>query len=142
MPKEHSELKKKILEEMTVDYSNNLEKNFDTAKQFIRVTRDGTVELNVTDQVGSKEQILLYLIGKMYAKEAGLATADDASNSELIDQLGMPIGSLLPSLKELRDDNKVRQVKHDNKVHHSIPASRIEETLTTIQRKLAKRTGA
>jgi len=136
-----SELKRKILQEMTVDYSNNLEKNFDLAKQFVRITKDGTIELLAKDKTSGKEQILLYLVGKMYAKEAGLATTDEASNDELTGQLGMPMGSLLPFLKELRDNNRIRQVKREQKVYHSMPAGRIEEALTAIQRKITKKSG-
>jgi len=33
-----SDLKKKIIEEMTVDYASALEKNSDLAKQFVRIT--------------------------------------------------------------------------------------------------------
>ena len=66
-----NELKKRIIEEMTVDYSNALEKIFDLAKQFIRITKDGKVFILFKDKLSGKEQILLYLIGKLYAKEAG-----------------------------------------------------------------------
>lgn len=131
-------LRKKILAEMTVDYSNLLEKNFDLAKQFVRLLRDGSVELLVKDKLGGKEQILLYLMGKLYSKEAGLATTFEVGNAELMDQLGMPIGSLLPFLKDLRDANKVRQVKREKNVYHSLPPGQIEETLTALERKVRK----
>jgi len=101
-----SELKRKIQEEMMVDYSNTLEKNFDLAKQFIRVTKEGKVDVVVKEKVTGKEQILLYLIGKLYAKEAGFSVTDEVGNKELLDELGVPQGSLLPWLKALRDEIK------------------------------------
>ena len=69
MAKETGGLRKKIIDEMTVNYSNALEKNFDLAKQFIRITQDGKVDILHKEKFGGKEQILLYLIGKLYAKE-------------------------------------------------------------------------
>src|SRR2546428_11978048 len=94
-----TDLKKKILSEMTVEYSGNLEKNFDLAKQFIRITREGTIDVLVKSKVGGTEQLLLYLIGKMYAKEAGLAASDEVGSNELMQELGIPVGSLMPWLK-------------------------------------------
>jgi hypothetical protein len=131
-------LRKKILEEMTVDYSSNLERNFELAKQFIRITKEGAVEVLVRDKVGGKEQIVLYLIGKMYAKEGGLAPTDEVSNNELMEQLRIPVGSLLPWLKELRDKNRVKQLKREKKVYHSVPANLIEDTLRIIEKKVQK----
>lgn len=132
-------LKKKILEEMTTDYSNNLEKNFGLAKQFIRVTKEGTVDILMKDQMSGKEQILLYLIGKMYAKEGGLASTDEVGNEELMAQLGVPIGSLLPSVKELRDSNKIKQVKREKRVYYTLPVNLIEHTLRSVEKKVQKK---
>src|SRR2546425_1962513 len=97
-------LKTKILEEMTVNYSDNLEKSFDTAKRFIRISSEGKIEIRVREKLNGKDQILLYLVGKLYAKEGGLSLDEYVGNAELLDQLGFPVGSLLPWLKELRDD--------------------------------------
>jgi hypothetical protein len=131
-------LKKMIIEEMTVDYSNALEKNFDLAKQFIRITKDGKVDILFKDKLSGKEKILLYLIGKLYAKEAGFAATDDVGNKELMDELGIPKGSLLPWLKDLRDENMIKQVKKGRYTHHSIPVNLVERTLKSTEIKLKK----
>ena len=131
-------LKKMIIEEMTVDYSNALEKNFDLAKQFIRITKNGKVDILFKDKLSGKEKIILYLIGKLYAKEAGFAATDDVGNKELMDELGIPKGSLLPWLKDLRDENKIKQVKKGRYTHHSIPVNLVERTLKSTERKLKK----
>lgn len=131
-------LKKMIIEEMTVDYSNALEKIFDLAKQFIRITKNGKVDILFKDKLSGKEKILLYLIGKLYAKEAGFAATDDVGNKELMDELGTPKGSLLPWLKDLRDKNKIKQVKKGRYTHHNIPVNLVERTLKSTERKLKK----
>lgn len=133
-----NELKKRIIEEMTVDYSNALEKNFDLAKQFIRITKDGKVDILFKDKLSGKEQILLYLIGKLYSKEAGFTATDDAGNKEVMDELGIPEGSLLPWLKDLRDKNKIKQVKKGRYTHHSIPINLVEKTLKSVEKKIKK----
>ena len=131
-------LKKRIHEEMTVDYSNSLEKNFDLAKQFIRVTKEGKIDVIIKDKVTGKEQLLLYMIGKLYAKEAGFSPTDDVGNKELMDELGIPKGSLLPWLKGLRDDNKVKQVKKGKNVYHVILISVVEKVLKAVEKKMQK----
>ena len=136
---EQQSLKQRILEEMTVNYSSNLEKNFDIAKRFIRITPDGFVEVLVRDKLGGKDQIVLYLIGKMYAKEVGYVSDEYVGNGELLERLGFPVGSLLPFLKELREQNLVRQVKRENNVFHTVPPAKIEEILSTVDKKLAVR---
>jgi len=131
-------LREKIIEEMTVDYSNSLEKNFSLAKQFIRITKDGKVDLLAKDRLRGKEQILLYLIGKLYAREAGYVTTDDVGNTELMDELGIPEGSLFPWLKDLRDDNNIKQITRERRVYHFIPVNLVEKTLKSIEKKISK----
>lgn len=135
-----NDLKKRIIEEMTVDYSSALERNFELAKQFIRITQDGNVEVLSKERLSGKESILLYLIGKLYAKEAGFTATNDVGNRELKNELGVPEGSLLPWLKELRDKKKIKQIKKGRYVHHSIPVNLVEKTLKSVERKLAKST--
>jgi len=130
------ELKKKILEEMMIDYADELAKNFNLAKQFIRITKEGKVKVLVKDEVSDKERILLYLIGKMYAKEAGLAEAEEVENKELMEELGIPEGSLFARLKELRDENKIKQVRRGKNVLHTVPIKQIEEILEAIDKKV------
>ena len=131
-------LRKRIIEEMTVDYAGALEKNFDLAKQFIRVTKDGRIDILFKDKLTGEEQILLYMIGKLYAKEASLIATDEVDNKELLDELGVPKGSLFPWLKSLRDSSKIKQTKRGKYVNHSIPVNLVERTLQGIERKLKK----
>lgn len=132
------DLRKKILQEMTVNYSKVLEKNFDLAKQFIRLTKEGDVEVLVKENVTGQERILLYLIGKLYAKEAGLTSSNEVGNQELLENLGMPLGSLLPWLKGLRDENKIKQIKRERHTYHTIPISLVGKTMKQIDKKLKK----
>lgn len=137
--KNKKNLKQRIIDEMTVDYSSALEKNFDLARQFIRITKDGKVEVLHKEKVNGIEQILLYLIGKLYAKEAGLTTTDDVSNKELMDELGIPRGSLLPWQKQLREKNKIKQIKKGKKaVNHVIVTNIVERVLKDLEKKVQK----
>lgn len=131
-------LKERIIDEMTVDYSNALEKDFDLAKQFIRITKAGKVDVLLKDKLSGIEQILLYLIGKMYAKEAGISTTDDVGNKELMNELGIPKGSVLPWLKKLRDENKIKPIKRGKYIHHSVSINFIEKTLKSVGSKIKK----
>jgi hypothetical protein len=121
---------------MTVNYANILEKNFELAKQFIRITKEGKVDVLIRDKISGKEQILLYLIGKLYAKEAGLATSEFVNNRELMNELGIPRGSLLPWLMQLRKRPGIKQIKKGNSVEHYIPINLVERVLKQIVKKL------
>ena len=138
MTDKQSGLKKRIIEEMTVDYSTALEKNFDTAKLFVRVTKEGKIDVTVKEKISGQDQLLLYLIGKLYAKEVGFSTTDDVGNKEFIDELGIPLGSLSSWLKRLRDKNKIRSVKRGKNIHHTIPINTVERTLKMIGKKIKK----
>lgn len=131
-------MKRKIIEEMTVEYSSTLEKNFDLAKQFIRITRDGKVDVLVKNKVSGQDRILLYLIGKLYAKEAGLTPSDSVNNKELMNELGIPQGSLLPWLMALRKKPGIKQIKEGKQVAHYIPINLVEPVLKAIERKLKR----
>lgn len=131
-------LKTRIIEEMTSDYSSALERNFDLAKQFIRITKEGKVDILAKGKLSGKEQILLYLIGKLYAKEAGFAATDEVGNKELLDELGIPEGSLLPWLKDLRDTNKIKRVKRGQYAYHIVPINLVERSLKSIEEGMKK----
>ena len=83
MDKENNNFKKRIREEMLANHSNALERNFDLAKKFIKITEEGKVEVANKEKIGGKEQVLLYLIGKLYAKEAQLTKTACVVNNEL-----------------------------------------------------------
>ncbi len=133
---EKDAFKKKILGEMTVDYANNLQKNFDQAKQYVRITSVGSVDVLIKEKLNGMEQILLYLMGKMYAKEGGLTSTDEVPNEELERELQMKTGSLLPYLKELRDKNLINRVSHGGISYHSLRISEIENVLKTVEKKV------
>ena len=133
-----SNLKDRIIKEMTVDHSNALDRNFSLARQFIRITRDGKVDILVKDKISGKEKIKLYLIGKLYAKEAGYATTDDVGNKELMDEIGIPKGSVLPWVSSLKNKNQIREVRKGKYVHHCIPLNLVERTLSRIEQKIKK----
>lgn len=136
--KELSDLADKIRNEMVVDYSGILEKNLELAKHLIRITDRGTVEVPQKRNLSAKERIMLYLIGKLYAKEAKLSEIESAGNQEIMEELNMPEGTLLPRLKELRDSRQIKQVKVERYVHHIILLNLIEKTLKDIEAKLRK----
>jgi hypothetical protein len=136
------ELKAKILAEMTVDHSDALEKNYQLAKEFVRVTKEGKVDVLVKDSVGGTDKIALYLIGKRYAQRAGLTTTEYVKNTELCSELGIVQGSALPWLKALRDSNiVVAGEREGNESQHAIALNAVERTLKSVSKKLKSAKG-
>jgi len=137
---DEDELKAKILSEMTVDHSDALERSYPLAKEFMRITKEGKVDVIVKDKVGGTDKIALYLIGKRYAQRAGLATTEYVKNTELCSELGVIQGSLLPWMKTLRDSNIVIQGTRDgSEVTHAIALNAVERTLKAVSKKLSSR---
>lgn len=137
---EQDDLKARILTEMVVDHSDALDRNYAQAKEFMRITRDGMVDVIVKDRLTGPEKIALYLIGKRYAQRAGLATSEFAKNDELRSELGIMQNSLLPWLKTLRDSNVVVQgTREGNETTHAIALGAVERTLKDVNKKLKNR---
>ena len=132
MVEKKENLKKRILEEMTIDYANVLDRNFDLAKQFFRLSKDGKVEVLFRDILTGPDRIILYLIGKLYAKEAGLSDSDNVGSNELLTELGILENSLWPWLKTLRDEGWIKQVKIGKFKNHYIPINHVERVLKEI----------
>jgi len=129
-------LREKILNEMVVDYSDALEKSYALAKKFIRITKDGKVDILFKDKLTGTEKISLYLIGKLYAKRAGLAETEYVNNKELIYEIGIPMNSLLPWLKTLRDKNIVNTKSNGRETSHTIMINAIEPILSSVNEKI------
>jgi len=111
MNNKDNKLKKRIMEEMMVDHQNILEKYFDLAKKFINITTEGIINIISEEKFSIEEKIILYLIGKIYAKEAGLVSTEEVGYKELMDNLGVLKGTIYPVIKRLRDKNKISQRK-------------------------------
>lgn len=141
MVDKNSDLKARILAEMTSDYSNILDRNFNLAKKFIRLSKDGKVEVINKDKLNGPDQILLYLIGKLYAKEAGLSESDDVGSKEILDELGIVENSLWPWLKTLRDDSIIKQRKMGKFRNHYVPINLVERHLKEINKKISNMEG-
>lgn len=129
------QFKDKILKEMVADQKNALERNFELAKKFIEITSEGKVNVVVNShtKIDAKDSLVLYMIGKLYAKEAELCESETVSNGELMKELGLPDGTVKRSLKELRDSNKIIQISPGI---HSIKSNLLERFLNEIEQKI------
>ena len=79
-----------------------------------------------------EDRILLYLIGKLYAKEGGLAATEDVSNEELANELGMRMGSIFPWTMNLRKGGKIRTQSRDGISYHAVNINLVEPELNRL----------
>ena len=134
---EKDELAKKIFDTMVVDHSDALEKNFGLASKFIKITKEGKVDVIVKSQLTGPEKIAMYLIGKLYAKRAGLTATEYTKNEELMNELGIGYTSLLPWLKTLRDNNIIKAGKSDGREStHAVLLNAVERMLSNVDKKM------
>ncbi len=125
------DLKEKILAEMVVNYDNQLDKNYDRAKKFIRLTPTGMVDVINKSEYQLELQIQMYLLGKLYSHHSGLSQSSGCRNSELENELGILGNSLRPVLKKLRDDGAIRTENHEN----FLQANFIDRVINSFERK-------
>jgi len=107
-------LKEKILSEMVVDFANQLEKNYEHAKKFIRLTQTGTIDIIEKQNYQLVDQVQLYLLGKLYSHHSGLSESAGSTNSELENELGTIGNSLRPVIKKLRDKRIIKTEGHEH----------------------------
>lgn len=141
MDSNEKSLKERILSEMTIDQKSVLDSNFNKAKNIIGIREDETIEVRFKEKMTGPVQISMYLIGKLYAKEAGITEDEYVSNKELMDNLGIGEGSIYPWLKELRENKTIIQKKRDKISIHSIMKNRIEKILTEVNKKIGESSG-
>jgi len=134
MNNKDNKLKKRIMEEMMVDHQNILEKYFDLAKKFINITTEGIINIISEEKFSIEEKIILYLIGKIYAKEAGLVSTEEVGYKELMDNLGVLKGTIYPVIKRLRDKNKISQKKQGKLTYITIPLNLIGKILSKMKK--------
>ena len=134
MNNENNKLKKRIIEEMIVDHQNILEKHFDLAKQFINISTEGVINIISEKKFSTEEKILLYLVGKLYAKEAGVVSTEEVGFKELMDNLGIVKGTIYPIIKRLREKNKISQRKQGKLTYITIPMNLIGKVLSEIKK--------
>ncbi len=133
MNNENNKLKKRIIEEMIVDHQNILEKHFDLAKQFINISTEGVINIISEKKFSTEEKILLYLVGKLYAKEAGVVSTEEVGFKELMDNLGIVKGTIYPIIKRLREKNKISQRKQGKLTYITIPMNLVGKFLSEMK---------
>lgn len=132
MPDREKTLEDRIREEMTVDYKDALERNFDLAKTLVAITSEGKISIKQKERFTGEEQISLYLIGRVYASRAGYTANEKVGTKELLDELSIKKGSLLPWLKTLRDKGIIKSDTDGKLSYHYIPHNLIEPVLNNI----------
>lgn len=120
---------------MITDTTNALERNFNLAKKFVEISQEGKVNvlLKSHSEIDAKDSLTLYMVGKLYAKEAELCESEAVSNDELAEELGLPGGTVRRALVELRNERKITQAKRGL---HSIKTNLLERILNDIALKV------
>lgn len=98
-----------IRKELTVDIESELSKYKDKVKSLVSLAPSGEVILK-RSSLKAKEKILIYLVGKAYAKVVGYSE-NTATNKELIDALHLPEGTVKHNLFQLRNEGLILSVK-------------------------------
>lgn len=130
-------LKEWIRREMTLEKTDILLQAKERVAALLGVSTDGAVAFRLSsDQLSkldAKERILLYLIGKLFAKAAGYSADDTATNSELVVNLGMAEGTVKSQLSALRNSRFINPVRPGI---HSIARNRLLEALAYVESKV------
>lgn len=108
LTQEEDDLEKWIKKELTVDIRDELNKHKEDVKKLLRLMPNGEIIIK-TDvvPVSSKEQIALYMIGKLYSNYVKYAKERTVTNKELADVLALPEGTVKTSLFQLRREGSI-----------------------------------
>jgi hypothetical protein len=111
-----------IRQKMTVDDNQILNENKDIISTLVGLSPEGKVMLKVVrERFNGRQIVLLYLVGKLYSKVAGYSQERSASNSEIINETGLPSGTVGRCLLELHKQGYVRD--GSNGGHELVPSS-------------------
>jgi len=130
MASEH-DLSSWVRSNMTVDDSSIMMTHKESVSRLVSLSNDGKVILLKDRKLFSSRQlVVLYLLGKLFAKVANYSTSRAAVNSEIAYELGVPKGTVGRCLMELREMGHVRpsQDEGNELLPSAIPAV-LEELL-------------
>ena len=134
---EEGSLKDWVRREMTMQGIGVLDQAKERAARLFGISQDGSVGFRLSgsqlNRLNSRDKVLLYTIGKVYAHAAEYAVDATVANAELVRNLGMPEGTVRGKLKELRDAHYLNSVQDGI---HSIAMNRILEALSEIEKKI------
>jgi hypothetical protein len=99
-----------IKEKMTVDEMAIIEMNKEIIAKLVGITKEGKVLLIVDKSKLKGQQIVtLYLVGKMMSKIAGYTDSASARLAEIVDNMGVPMGTVGRCLRELENAGIARK---------------------------------
>jgi hypothetical protein len=107
-----------VKKELMANQDDELSANKDRIKGLIRLTAEGTVLIQDRRRT-AWEQIGLYYVGVAYARIAGLRQTDQVTNKEIAEKLGMPEGTVHPSVKDLRDDHFIETSGEGHRINYA-----------------------
>jgi len=106
------------------------------SKRYLNLLEDGSIYLtNETRDFSQGDRILLYLIGKWFACQAGLSERDDAAYAEISDQLSMPMGTVKGTTHRLINDCLLQKT---DKGAFRVVYGRIDDIINEIEGKVKK----
>ena len=114
---------------MLVQHSDVIEKNYMIAKEYIGITKEGKVDVKNKESLILEDQILLYLIGKLYSERAELSSTHKVSRQELLNELGISENSIGAIIKRLKDKKLVISTKQGVEAFFEIKKNEVEKTL-------------
>ncbi len=130
-------LKEWIRREMTMEKADILVIAKERVSHLVGVSPDGAVSFKLPpDRVArltARDKVALYFIGKLYALAGEYAENDWVTSSELVENLGLPEGTIRPALKTLRDSHCINAVKEGV---HSMVRNRVLGILAEIEAKV------
>jgi DNA-binding transcriptional ArsR family regulator len=133
----NQELADWVKKEMTVERGDVLVKAKERVSKLLGVTAAGEVEFRIAAEglarLRAPDKILLYALGKLYAHIAGYAQEETVTAPELSAQLGLPKGTVDPTLKSLREAHLLTAAE---KGAYTLPLNRVLEVLADIEEKL------
>ena len=124
-----------ILKRLIYDEELEFEKLVPKVEKVVKVKKENGTPVIVCDEkkLSQKEKIMLYLIGKFFAKQLKLSETESATNKEIAKWLKLKENVVSARMSDLREEKLVEQV---SKGEHKISTAKLDDFLDELLNKL------
>ena len=126
--------KKDILKRLIYEEELEFENLVPKVEKLVKIKKNGSPVIVCNEnKLTQKEIMMLYIIGKFFAKQLGLSETESAFNKEIAEAYGLKDNVVGARITELKDDKYIEKISTGE---HKVSTVKLEEFLDKLLAKL------